>query len=65
MEVIEPKKEKKPPKPVQCGGRMCKHKGVKYCHAMSRFTCTRRKGHKGPHIACGKTGHNFEIWEDK
>jgi len=63
MIVIEPKKKKKPPKPVRCRGRKCKHKGVEYCQAKREFTCTRRKGHKGPHIACGTDEHNYEIWE--
>ena len=42
-----------------------------YCQANSNgFTCTRTKGHKGAHSACGSTGgdateiHDLFTWED-
>jgi len=28
------------------------------------YVCTRKKGHKGPHLACG-TKEAYEIWEDE
>ena len=30
----------------------------------SHFGCTRKKGHEGPHLACG-TKEAYEIWENE
>ena len=38
-----------------------------HCEAIQpnepKFNCTRKKGHKGNHIACG-SGHNYAEWEN-
>ena len=26
------------------------------------WTCSRPKGHSGPHISCGLVGHNYRTW---
>lgn len=34
------------------------------CDAYSHsYWCTRTKGHEGPHVACGCSGHNYFTWE--
>jgi hypothetical protein len=40
-------------------------KGV--CTAEKRnFLCTRNKGHKGPHVACGVADdHKLYVWEEE
>jgi len=31
---------------------------------LGEWTCTRERGHAGPHIACGvSTGHSLEAWD--
>lgn len=47
------------------GGDLCSAK--RKCGATEDFTgagmvCTRGRGHKGEHIACGTTEHNYEVW---
>lgn len=29
------------------------------------FFCTRPKGHRGSHIACGMTRHRLHVWREK
>ncbi len=38
----------------------------KACGTFSEFgyMCTRKAKHKGPHVACGTTHHNCQVWED-
>ncbi len=38
-----------------------------YCGAQGNkgyYTCTRIKGHKGNHVACGTEDHELYVWED-
>lgn len=39
---------------LQCGIR----------HPKKAYYCTRRKGHKPPHIACGEESHKLAVWYD-
>jgi hypothetical protein len=46
--------------------RACMGHDGKYCKERDpnlNLLCTRIKDHTGPHIACGGTTHNFQIWE--
>jgi len=58
------KKEKEEVKRCTVEKRVCK--SPKYCNcnkvSPNFYRCTRRKGHTGPHIACGITVHNVAIW---
>jgi hypothetical protein len=43
--------------------RVCKNHKIDPCGSIYKYGCSREYGHSGPHIACGITTHNIQIWE--
>lgn len=35
------------------------------CCRENDYICTRPKGHKESHVACGKVNHNLIVWEQE
>ena len=60
------KKKCKANTPAVClDGGLCKHVGEDCAEvSIRRFVCTRAKGHKGEHVACG-VEHNMDVWSKR
>ena len=51
----------------KCDEKECRILHHDWCYSsnIDGYGCGRKKGHKGPHIACGLYEHNLAIWFDK
>lgn len=67
------RKASRRPEPAACSGktRLCEFPGAcneTRCGAVMPgvrgHICTRKRGHRGRHVACGVHDHNLEAWED-
>lgn len=43
----------------------CRKRDYEVCRASDFYVCTRPKGHKGPHVACGNHSHAVHKWPQK